>query len=57
MITKTPPATPPKFKPMKTAPHPRLADIDDAQPSVHVPRSTGNYNQYSTFMLNNGRSR
>ncbi len=52
-----PAAKPPVFKPMKSAPHPRLADIDHAQPAVHVPRSTGNFNQYSKFMLNNGRSR
>lgn len=30
---------------------------EKAQPVVQTPKGTGNYNQYSKFMLNNGRAR
>lgn len=47
----------PAFKPLAVPKHPRLADINRAQPPMMTPTGTGNWNQYSTFMLNNGRHR
>ncbi len=38
-------------------PHPRLADIQAAQPPLKTLKGIGNYNQYSKYMLNNGRKR
>lgn len=49
------PWTPP-FRPMKAHTHPRLAEIERAQPPMLTPCGTGNYHEYSKFMLNNGRA-
>ena len=37
--------------------HPRLADIQAAQPPVKTLKGTGNYNQYSKYILSNVRKR
>lgn len=44
-------------KDMAGANHFRFADIQRSQPPMVVPTGTGNYNQYTTYMLGNGRSR
>lgn len=45
------------FKPLRATAHPRLSEIDRAQPPMMTPNGTGNHNQYSKFMLDNGRAR
>ena len=52
----TPQAWTPPFRPMRAHPHPRLAEIERAQPPMLTPCGTGNYHEYSKFMLNNGRA-
>lgn len=52
----TPQAWTPPFRPMKAHTHPRLAEIERAQPPMLTPCGTGNYHEYSKFMLNNGRT-
>ncbi|NYT67958.1 hypothetical protein [Pusillimonas noertemannii] len=47
----------PTFREMESRPHPRMADIQRAQPPMMTPTGTGNWNQYSQYMLDNGRSR
>lgn len=47
----------PAFKPLAVPKHPRLADIERAQPPMTTPAGTGNYNQYTQYMMDNGRSR
>lgn len=47
----------PEFRPMRPFKHPRADDIQRAQPPMLTPTGTGNWNQYSTYMLNNGRHR
>ena len=46
-----------EFKPMRAMAHPRLFEIERDQPPMMTPNGTGNHNQYSQFMLDNGRTR
>lgn len=45
------------FRPMKPHAHPRLNEINRAQPPLMTPTGTGNHNEYTKFMLGNGRTR
>jgi len=47
----------PTFREMELRPHPRLADIERAQPPMMTPAGTGNWNQYTHYMMGNGRKR
>ncbi|TFL14202.1 hypothetical protein CSC67_08605 [Pusillimonas caeni] len=47
----------PPFRPMRAPSHPRLADIQRAQPPMMTPTGTGNWNQYTSYMMGNGRAR
>lgn len=41
----------------KLKPHPRQQDIDESQPPVQTLKGRSNYNQYTEYMLSNGRKR
>lgn len=56
-MSKVKPPTPKAFKPWAPRKHMRLAEINEAQPAVDTPKGTGNHNQYSEFMMSNGRTR
>ena len=45
----------PAFKPMEGIKHPRMADIQKAQPPLITPCGTGNGTQYSKFMFEDSR--
>lgn len=47
----------PTFQPLRPAQHPRMADIQRAQPPMMTPTGTGNWNQYTSYMMGNGRAR
>lgn len=47
----------PEFRPLRLARHPRADDIQRAQPPLWTPSGTGNWNQYTQYMMDNGRAR